>query len=184
MDVRRGNVSLIQFPGKERMLIASNAFGYGGFNLARMVVAPYLWQEKIQRVDYLFLSSPQVHQTDKLRFMIHNFNPREVFTNISKERMIGEVNIKGSNTEGITLSYRGWSLLFYDQKVQIEKENQEKGKEWPKYLIITKRKMKRPPPFPVLSIYQTGAIKITIDPKGNIKMKGFLKKNLPLRIFD
>ncbi len=178
LDVRRGNVSLIQFPGKERMLIAHNAFGYGGFNLARMVVAPYLWQEKIQRIDYLFLSSPQMHQTEKLRFMIHNFHPREVFSDISKERMIGEVNIKGSNTEGITLSYRGWSLLFYDHKVQIEKENQEKGKEWPKYLIIAKEKMKRPSSFSVLSLDQTGALKITIDPKGNIKMKGFLKKNL------
>jgi len=78
----------------------------------------------------------------------------------------------------IMLSYRGWSLLFYGQEVQIERENQEKGKEWPKYLIIAKEKMKRPPPFPVLSIYQAGAITITIDPEGNIKMKGFLKKNL------
>jgi len=142
------------------------------------VVAPYLWQEKIQRVDYLFLSSPQMHQTDKLRFMINNFHPKEVFSNISKERMISEVNIKGGNTEGITLRYRGWSLLFYDQKIKIEKENQEKGKEWPKYLIIAKEKMKRPSSFSVLSLDQTGAITITIDPEGNIKMKGFLKKKL------
>jgi hypothetical protein len=110
--------------------------------------------------------------------MIHNFHPREVFSNISTERMIGEVNIKGGNKEGITLSYRGWSLLFCDQKVQIEKENHEKGRECPKYLIIAKEKMKRPSSFSVLSIYQTGAITITIDPEGNLRMRGFLKKNL------
>jgi hypothetical protein len=62
--------------------------------------------------------------------------------------------------------------------VQIEKEDQEKGREWPKYLITKKEKMKRRSPFPILSLDQTGAITITIDPKGNIKMKGFLKKNL------
>ena len=96
--------------------------------------------------------------------------------------MIGGVKIKGGNTEGITVSYRGWSFIFYDRKVQIEKEDQEKGDELLKYLITSKEKMKRYPPFPVFRIYQTGAIKITIDPKGNLKMKSFLKKGLPLRI--
>lgn len=180
LDVRRGNVALIQFPGKERMLIARNAFGYGGFNLARMVVAPYLWQEKIQRIDYLFLGSPQALQTDKLRFMINSFHPGKVFSNISKERIIGGVKIKGGNTEGITINYRGWSFLFYDREVRIEKETQEKGKEWSRHLIIKQRKTKRPFPFPVISLNQAGAIKIVVDPKGNIKMSGFIKKNLPL----
>jgi len=184
LDAGRANLSLIQFPGKERMLIAGNAFGHRGFNLARMVVAPYLWQEKIKRVDYLFLTDAHVQHTDKLRFMINNFNPREVFSDLSIERMIGGVRIAGVNTEWVTITYRGWSLLFYDQKIKIEKENPERGKEWPKYLIIAKEKMKRPPSFSVLSLDQTGAITITIDPKGNIKMKGFLKKNLPMRIFD
>jgi hypothetical protein len=67
--------------------------------------------------------------------------------------------------------------------VLIEKENPERGKEWPRYLI-TKGKTKGSAPFPVLSISQTGALTITIDPEGDIKMKSFLKKDLPLRIFD
>jgi hypothetical protein len=44
--------------------------------------------------------------------------------------------------------------------------------------------MKPDSPFPILSIHQTGALTITIDPEGNIRMKSFLKENLPLRIFD
>jgi competence protein ComEC len=183
LDVGRANVAFIQFPGKERMLIAHNAFGQMGFKLGRMVVAPYLWQEKIKRVDYLFLTYPQVRPTDELRFMIDNFRPKEVFSNLSKGRMISGVKIKRGNTAGITISYRGWSLIFSDQKVLIEKENQERGKGWPRYLI-TKEEIVRRSSFPVLSISQTGAIKITIDPEGNIKMKGFLKKDLPPRIFD
>jgi len=82
------------------------------------------------------------------------------------------------------ISYRGWSLLFYDQKVQIKKENLVKGKGWPKYLIITGERRISRSPFPVLSIYQTGALTITIDPEGDMRMKSFLKENLPLRIFD
>jgi competence protein ComEC len=80
LDAGRGNVSLIQFPGKERMLITRDAFDQNGFNLGRIVVAPYLWHEKIQRIDYLFLSNPQVHQTEKLQFMINNFHPKDKYT--------------------------------------------------------------------------------------------------------
>jgi len=184
LDVGRGNVALIRFPGKERMLITHNAFGYRGFDLGRMVVAPYLGHEKIQRIDYLFVTGAHVQQTDRLRFMINSFHPREVFSNLSTERMIGGVKIKGGGSEGITIGYRGWSLLFYDQKVQIERENLEGVKGWSKYLIVAKKQTMRPRSFPVLSIPQTGALTITIDPEGNIRMKSFLKENLPLRILD
>jgi hypothetical protein len=184
LDVGRGNVALIRFPGKERMLITHNAFGYRGFDLGRMVVAPYLGHEKIRRIDYLFLTDPHVQHTRRLRFMLNNFHPREVFSNLSTKRMIGGVKIKGGGSEGITIGYRGWSLLFYDQKVQIERENPKKVKRWSKYLIITKKKMKPDSPFPILSIYQTGALTITIDPEGNMRMKSFLKENIPLRILD
>lgn len=184
LDAGRGDVALIQFPGKERMLIARNAFGYRGFNLGRMVVAPYLWKEKIQRIDYLFLTDPHVQQTDRLRFMINNFHPKEVFSNLSTERVIGGAKIKGGNTEGITISYQGWSFYFSGERVEIERGGLQMGKRWPKYLITTKEKIIRASSFPVLSIPQTGALTITIDPEGNIRMKSFLKENLPLTIFD
>jgi competence protein ComEC len=179
LDAGRGNVALIRFPGRQRMLIAQNAFSHRGFNLGRMVVAPYLWQEKINRVDYFFLTGSQVQRGDGFRFMINNFHPKEVLTTLSAEKVIGGAQIKGSNTEGITVSYRGWSFLFYDHKVRIEKEELERGKEWRKYLIVTEEKAKRQSSFPALSIYETGALTITIDTEGNIKLKSFLKKNLP-----
>ena len=184
LDAGRGDVALIQFPGKERMLIARNAFGYRGFNLGRMVVAPYLWKEKIQRIDYLFLTDPHVQQTDRLRFMINNFHPKEVFSNLSTERVIGGAKIKGGNTEGITISYQGWSFYFSGERVEIERGGLQMGKRWPKYLITTKEKIIRASSFLVLIIPQTGALTITIDPEGNIRMKSFLKENLPLTIFD
>jgi hypothetical protein len=110
--------------------------------------------------------------------MINNFHPKEVFSSLSTERVISGVKVKGGATEGIMLGYRGWSFLFNDQKVQIEKENRENGKKWPKFLIITKGKKKYRSPFPTLNIRQTGTLTITIDPEGNLKMKSFLNKNL------
>ena len=185
LDAGRRNVALIRFPGKERMLIARNAFGPRGLDVGRIVVAPYLGHEKIQRIDYLFVTDPHMQRTDRLQFMIDNFHPREVFSSLSEERMIGGVKIKGGSTEVITLSYRSWSLLFYDQKVEIEKENPTGEKGWPKCLIITEEKRMIPfCPFPVLSICRTGALTIAIDPEGNIRTRSFLEDDLPLQIFD
>jgi hypothetical protein len=116
--------------------------------------------------------------------MMENFHPKEVFSDLSQERMISGVKIKGGASEGITISYKGWSLIFSGQKVQIEEEDPERGKGQPKYLITTKEKAIGSSSFPVLSISQTGAIKITIDPEGKLRMKSFLRGNLPLGIFD
>jgi len=178
LDAGSGDVSFIQFPGKEKMLITNNAFGQKGFNLGRIVVAPYLWNEKIQRIDYLFLSDPQVHQTQKLQFMINNFHPKEVFSRLSTERVIKGVKITAGNPKEIILGYQGWSLHFYERQVQIENKNKKAGKQWPKFFIITKETKKQRSSFPTLNIRQTGALTITIDPKGNLTMKSFLKKNL------
>jgi len=178
LDAGSGDVSLIQFPGKEKMLITNNVFGQNGFNLGGIVVAPYLWHEKIQRIDHLFLSSPQEHLTEKLQFMINNFHPKEVFFSLSAEKVIKGVKIKGSTTEGIILDYQGWSLHFYERQVQIENKNKEVGKQWPKFFIITKETKKQYSSFPIVNIRQTGALTITIDPEGSLKMKSFFKKNL------
>ena len=178
LDAGSGDVSLIRFPGKEKMLITNNAFSQKGFNLGRIVVAPYLWHEKIQRIDHLFLSSPQAHQTEKLQFMINNFHPKGVFFTLPTKRVIKGVNIKAGNAEEIMLDYQGWSFHFCQRQVQIENKNKEAGKEWSKFLITTKETKKQHSSFPTLNIRQTGALTIAIDPEGNLTMKSFLKKNL------
>jgi competence protein ComEC len=178
LDAGKADASLIQFPGKEKMLITYNAFDQNGGNLGRMVVAPYLWHEKIQRIDHLFPSNSQAHRTEDLIFMIKNFHPKEVFFSPSIERVIKGVTIKTSDTEEIMLGFQGWSFRFYKGQVQIENKNKEAGKERPRFFIITKEIKKQHPSFPAVNIHQTGALTITIDPKGNLSMKSFLNKNL------
>jgi competence protein ComEC len=178
LDAGKIDVSLIQFPGKEKMLITHNAFGQHRFNSVRMVVTPYLLHEKIHRIDHLFLSKPELHQAEELRFMIKNFHPKDVFFSPSTERVIKGVTVKTSETEEIMLGFKGWSFSFYKGQVQIENKNKETGKEWPKFFIITRAIKKQHHSFPTLNTHQTGALTITIDPKGNLSIKSFLKKNL------
>ena len=173
----RGDVAFVQFPGHERMLIARNAFGHGGFNLAQGVIAPYLWQEKIRRIDYLFLRNSYGQQTNRVQFMINTFHPQEVFSVPSTEMMIGGVKITGSKNGSVALSCRGWSFHFCDREVRIGKGDAGRGKGGKRYLI-TRDKMDRHAPAQVFSISQTGALTITVDLKGRVRMRGFLKKNL------
>ena len=81
LDVGQGNAALVQFPGKERMLIDGGGFSRDTFDVGRMVIAPFLLREKIRRIDYLVLSHPQSDHMNGLRFIASHFHPREFWSN-------------------------------------------------------------------------------------------------------
>ena len=80
-DVGQGNAALVQFPGNQRMLIDGGGFHRNHFDVGGMVVAPALWHEKINRVDYLVLSHPQSDHMNGLCFIAANFKPKEFWYN-------------------------------------------------------------------------------------------------------
>lgn len=81
LDVGQGNSALIQFPGRERMLIDGGGFSTGDSDVGRMVVAPFLFHSKILRVDYLVLSHPDSDHMNGLLFIASNFEPKEFWFN-------------------------------------------------------------------------------------------------------
>lgn len=81
LDVGQGNSALIQFPGKERMLIDGGGFSRSTFDVGRMVVAPFLFFSKILHVDYLVLTHPQTDHMNGLRFIASQFHPKEFWYN-------------------------------------------------------------------------------------------------------
>jgi competence protein ComEC len=178
LDAGRADVAVIQFPGHERMVIARNAFARGGFDLGRRVVAPFLWHKKIGRVDYLLLPNPYGQQTDKLQFMIKAFRPREVLTTLPCEMMIAGARIRGSKDGSITITSRGWSLLFREREVQIRRRASGGERKAVDY-VITGRDSAYPDHVRVCNLSRTGSITITVDSKGRLGLRGYLKKDLP-----
>ncbi|MEW6666823.1 MAG: DNA internalization-related competence protein ComEC/Rec2 [Thermodesulfobacteriota bacterium] len=81
LDVGQGNSALVQFPGRERMLIDGGGSMRGDFDVGRMVVAPSLLSMKIGRIDYLVLSHPDSDHMDGLLHIASRFNPREFWYN-------------------------------------------------------------------------------------------------------
>ena len=99
LDVGQGNSALIQFPGRERMLIDGGGFQMSSFDTGRMVVAPFLFHSKILRIDYIVLSHPQSDHMNGLLFIASHFQPKEFWYNgdsVNTSKFIELMNIIAS----------------------------------------------------------------------------------------
>jgi competence protein ComEC len=180
LDAGRGSAALIQFPGKQRMLIAHNVFGPTGFHLPRIAIAPFLWHNKITRVDYLFSVDPVFPRSDRLQFMEETFHVGEVISGLPRERLIKGVRISGELAGEVIAAYRGWVFRFSKDGVYICKETHRVDDTCSKLLIITHEMKMEFKDTPAIRIAHAGAVTVTIDQVGSIKTKCFLKKNLLL----
>ncbi|PIQ45648.1 MAG: DNA internalization-related competence protein ComEC/Rec2 [Deltaproteobacteria bacterium CG12_big_fil_rev_8_21_14_0_65_43_10] len=82
LSVGQGDSALIEFPKGKRMIIDGGGGGYNdSYDTGRHILAPFLWKEKIERVDYLLLSHPHPDHLNGLRFIAKNFEVKEIWTN-------------------------------------------------------------------------------------------------------
>jgi competence protein ComEC len=180
LDVGRNSAALIQFPGKERMLIEHNVFEPWGFHLPRIAIAPYLWRNKITRVDYLVPIEPDLPRSDKLQFMAETFHVREIISGIAQPRSIAGARIGAERAGEVAVSCRGWSFVFSDAGVQVHNERPKAGEECSEFLIITDERKTTSRGMRGIRIAEAGAVTLSIDRNGSIRARGFLQKNLPL----
>lgn len=81
IDVGQGGSTLIDFPGGIRMLIDGGGFHDERFDTGRHVLAPFLWHEKISRIDIVVLSHPHPDHLNGLLYVLEHFKVREVWSN-------------------------------------------------------------------------------------------------------
>ena len=81
VDVGQGNSILIRLPGGKKMLVDGGGFFDDSFDLGKFVLAPYLWHERISRIDTVVLTHPHPDHLQGLLFILENFHVREVWTN-------------------------------------------------------------------------------------------------------
>jgi competence protein ComEC len=179
LDVGGGSAALIQFPGKQRMLIAHNVFGHRGFHLPRIAIAPYLLHNKITRIDSLCTIDRNPPPGDRLQFMVDNFHVGEVCSTISEERLIAGARVRGGAAGGVTVTYGGWSFHFSTRAIYMERGHSQIEAGLPERLIITRAGKTRVPGMPVIDIAQTGALTVTVTQRGDVSVRSFLKTDPP-----
>jgi competence protein ComEC len=80
LDVGQGDSALVEFP-EGRVMVIDGGGAFGDFDLGRIVVAPYLWNRRIHRIDYLVATHPQQDHLGGLSYLLKKFDIGEVWTN-------------------------------------------------------------------------------------------------------
>ncbi|MHB8481372.1 MAG: DNA internalization-related competence protein ComEC/Rec2 [Nitrospiria bacterium] len=80
LDVGQGDSAYIEFPDGKNMLIDGGGL-YHEFDIGRLVVAPFLWNRGVHRLDYLVATHPQNDHIGGLIFILKKFSVGEVWTN-------------------------------------------------------------------------------------------------------
>jgi competence protein ComEC len=81
VDVGQGSAILVRLPGGQRMLVDGGGFFDDSFDVGKYVLAPFLWHERISRIDIVVLTHPHPDHLQGLLFILENFHVGEVWTN-------------------------------------------------------------------------------------------------------
>ena len=79
IDVGQGNSTLVRFPGGKNMIIDGGGFSDSPFDVGKAVVAPFLYHERISKIDTVVLSHPHPDHLLGLIYIMNNFNVRQVW---------------------------------------------------------------------------------------------------------
>lgn len=77
LDVGQGEATLIEFPGREKMLVDGGGFQDNTFDVGEYVVCPFLWRRGIKKIDYLVLTHAHPDHLNGLKAVARNFSIRE-----------------------------------------------------------------------------------------------------------
>ncbi len=80
LDVGQGDSAVIELPRGEVMLIDGGAT-YERFDMGRSVVAPFLWNRGIRRIDHVVGTHPQLDHVGGLAWILAHFQVEHFWTN-------------------------------------------------------------------------------------------------------
>jgi competence protein ComEC len=74
IDVGQGDAILMEFPKGKRMLIDGGGLREDRFDIGKNVIAPFLWNKKIRKIDLLVLTHPDPDHLKGLNFIASHFS--------------------------------------------------------------------------------------------------------------
>lgn len=81
IDVGQGSATLLRLPHGSRVLVDGGGVrGVSRFDMGEQVLAPFLWYERILRIDVVVLSHPHPDHMGGLPFILENFRVGEFWT--------------------------------------------------------------------------------------------------------
>ncbi len=81
IDVGQGAATLIESPGGRRVLIDAGGYHDKNYDTGTRVIAPFLWQRRLWRLDAALVSHPDSDHYSGMPFVMRRFAPRILYTN-------------------------------------------------------------------------------------------------------
>jgi len=81
IDVGHGDSILLEFPKGKRMLIDGGGLHEDRFDIGKNVIAPFLWNRKIRRLDFVVLTHPDPDHLKGLNFIASQFSIGQFWDN-------------------------------------------------------------------------------------------------------
>ncbi len=79
IDVGQGSSTLVRFPHGKQMLIDGGGSHDESFDIGRYVVAPFLWHERIRKIDVMVMTHVHPDHLNGLVLILKNFDVGEVW---------------------------------------------------------------------------------------------------------
>ncbi|MBU2546919.1 MAG: DNA internalization-related competence protein ComEC/Rec2 [Proteobacteria bacterium] len=86
LDVGQGSAAFLSLPERGRMVIDGGGFAQSSFDTGEAIIAPFLLDQGVTRLDVLALSHPQADHVGGLPFLARTFKPAELWTNHAPSR--------------------------------------------------------------------------------------------------
>lgn len=81
LDVGHGASILLQLPQNNNILIDGGGAGGDNFDIGERVIGPFLWKQKIRRLDAVVVTHPHSDHFNGLPFILTRFRPRTLWIN-------------------------------------------------------------------------------------------------------
>ncbi|MBU2629610.1 MAG: ComEC/Rec2 family competence protein, partial [Proteobacteria bacterium] len=119
IDVGQGSSALIQTPAGNNILVDGGGFSDGSsFDTGRFIIAPFLWQKRIQSLDYVILTHPESDHLNGLVFILQNFNVHTLIKNLDyKNSMSYTTLIKTCKKKNIRI----WTPFYKTESLALGK---------------------------------------------------------------
>jgi competence protein ComEC len=79
LDVGQGSSVVVRFPNNKIMIYDGGGSAKSDFDIGQFVIAPYLWQQGISKVDWLVVSHPHSDHFKGFGFLAERFSPKALY---------------------------------------------------------------------------------------------------------
>ena len=118
LDVGHGAASFVQLPTGGNILVDAGGFASRGSDVGSRIIAPFLWHQRIWRLDTVVISHPDSDHYNGMPFLVEHFSPKLVVVNTDPGKEDGyKVLLRQIAQKGIPI------VRVQGNKTLLQKEN-------------------------------------------------------------